>query len=93
MRHFKIGKFITGILMIFICSLFLPSCATTNVSEGDTTRQSLMMVERSGHSRGKKQVSSRAYKKRKKKNNMYKKKKHKYSKSKAKRRGKSRRRR
>lgn len=82
MRHFKIAKIITGILVVFTLSLIFPSCATTNVSEGDTTRQSLMMMERSGHSRGKKQVSSRAYKKRKKKNNMYKSKKHKYSKRK-----------
>jgi hypothetical protein len=86
MRHFKIGKFITGFLVIFVLSCIFPSCATTNVTEADTTRQSLLMVERSGHQRGKKQVSSREYKKRKKKNNMYKKKKHKYKKK----RGKSR---
>ncbi len=91
MRHLKIGKIITGILMIFTLSLILPSCATTNVTEGDTTRQSLMMAERSGHSRGKKQVSSRAYKQRKKKNNMYKSKKHKYSKNRSKSRSKRRR--
>ena len=80
MKHKKIGKIITGILMIFVFSLIFPACATTNVSEVDTTRQSLMMMERTGFCRGKKQVSSRAYKKSKKKGAKYKKSKHKHKK-------------
>lgn len=90
MRHFNIGKVITGILMIFIFSCILPSCATTSVSQSEIgSRKSLMMQKDSNLHKGLKTrtaKASRDYKKSKKKNNMYKKSKHKYKK----RRGKSR---
>jgi len=85
MRHLKIGKIVTGVLMIFILSLILPSCATTQVTEADTSRHSLMLQKDSQLHKGMKTrraKASRSYKKSKKKNNMYKSSKHKYKKRK-----------
>ncbi len=83
MRKLKIGKIITGILMIFLFSGIFPSCATTNVSMGDASRQSLMMQERIGRSTkssGTKYKATKASKHAQKRGGKYKKSKHKYKK-------------
>ncbi len=82
MKKMRIGRIITGILMIFVFSCIFPSCSTTRISMSeDSSRKSLMMSKSSSRYKGKKvhtAKASRKYKKSKKRANKYKKSKHKY---------------